>query len=77
MLEEMAKKVADRKVSEIMTREVISVPDDAPLMECANLMVNKNLQRIPVVNNEQKIVGMIYVRDLYYAIVKALLDKEN
>lgn len=77
MLEEMAKKVADKKVSEIMTKEVISVPEDAPLMECADLMVNKNLQRIPVVNNEQKIVGMIYVRDLYYAIVKALLDKEN
>jgi len=75
MLEEMAKKVADKKVEEIMTRDVITVSEDAPLMECADHVVKHNLQRIPVLNREKKVVGIIYVRDIYYAIVRALFDK--
>ncbi len=75
MLEEMAKKVADKKVEEIMTRDVITVSEDAPLMECADHVVKHNLQRIPVLNREKTVVGIIYVRDIYYAIVRALFDK--
>lgn len=77
MLEEMAKKVADKHIGEIMTRKVITVPEDAPLMECADFFVKHNLQRIPVINKEKKIVGMIYIRDIYYAIVKVLFDGEE
>jgi len=76
MLAEMTKKVADKKVEEIMTRDVITVSEDAPLMECADLIVKHNLQRVPVMNKEKKVVGIIYVRDLYNAIVKVLLDEE-
>ncbi|VAX34599.1 hypothetical protein MNBD_NITROSPIRAE03-833 [hydrothermal vent metagenome] len=75
MLEEMAKKVSDKKVEEIMTRNVITVSEDAPLMECADHVVKYNLQRIPVLNREKKVVGIVYVRDIYYAIVRALFDK--
>ncbi|NOZ25010.1 MAG: CBS domain-containing protein [Nitrospirae bacterium] len=77
MLAEMTKKVADRRVREIMIKDVITVPEDAPLMECADFIVKHNLQRVPVVNKERKVVGIIYVRDLYNAIVKVLMnDKE-
>ena len=77
MLVEMAKKVAGKKIEEIMTKDVITVSEDAPLMECADFIVKHNLQRLPVLNKEKKVVGMIYVRDLYYTIVQALLDKEK
>ncbi len=75
MLEEMCKKVEGRKVSEIMTTDVITVDEDAPLMEVADLIVKHNLQRVPVTGKDGKPVGIIYVRDLYYAIVKALLEE--
>jgi predicted transcriptional regulator len=74
MLEEMCKKVENKKVSEIMTKEVLAIPEEAPLMEVADYIVRHNLQRIPVVNKDKKVMGMIYVRDIYYAIVKVLLD---
>ena len=77
MLEETARRIADKKVEEIMLKEVITVPEDAPLMECASIMVNKYLHRIPVVNNEGKVVGIVYVRDLYNAIVEAMFGKEE
>jgi len=77
MLEEMAKRVAGKKVEEIMTRDVITVSEDAPLMECADLVVKHSLQRLPVLNKDKKVIGMIYIRDLYQAIVQALLDKDK
>ncbi len=77
MLAEMTKKVADRKVEEIMMKDVITVSGDAPLMECADLIIKHNLQRVPVLNKEKKVVGIIYVRDLYHAIVKVLLDDKG
>ncbi len=77
MLAEMTKKVADRKVEEIMMKDVITVSGDAPLMECADLIIKHNLQRVPVLNKEKKVVGIIYVRDLYHAIVKVLLDDKE
>ena len=57
-----------------MTKNVITVPEEAPLMEVADFIVKHNLQRVPVVNKEKKVVGIVYVRDLYYAIVKVLFD---
>ncbi len=77
MLEEMCRKVENRQVSEIMTADVITVDEEAPLMEVADLIVKHNLQRVPVTGKDGKPVGVIYVRDLYYAIVKALLEKED
>jgi len=72
MLEEMTKRVANRKVTEIMTKDVKTVTEDSPLMECANFLITQNLQRLPVVNEDKKVVGMIYVRDIYYAMTKVL-----
>ncbi len=74
MLERMCKKVEDKKIGDIMTKNVITVPEEAPLMEVADFIVKHNLQRVPVVNKEKKVVGIVYVRDLYYAIVKVLFD---
>ncbi len=76
MLENMAKRVADKKVNEFMTKNVITVHEEDPLMECADVIVRHNLQRLPVVDKSKNVVGMVYVRDLYYAIVKTLLDTE-
>ena len=75
MLEEMTNKAAEKKVSEVMTEEVITVTENTPVMKCAHLLINHDIQRLPVVNEEKKVVGMIYVRDLYYAITKVLIKE--
>ncbi len=77
MLEKMAKRVEDMKVADVMTKEVITVEEDAPLMEVADTIVKKNLQRVPVIGKDGKPVGIIYVRDLYWALVKALVGEED
>lgn len=72
MLEQRACRVRERKIAEIMSREVITIHADTPLMTCVDLMIKKNLQRLPVVNNENRLIGMVYIRDLYQVIADVL-----
>jgi len=72
MLEEMARKVSGRKVREIMSPEVTTVGESAPLMECVDRMVKGNFKRLPVVDAADKVVGMLYERDIFIAITKAM-----
>jgi len=60
---------APSKISSIMKTLVISLPPTATIKEAAELMLEKNIGRVPVVDKEGKIVGMIDRED----ILKALL----
>lgn len=77
MVEDMAKKAGDRKVSEMMTIKVISVNEDAPLMECVDHMIKNNVKRLPVLGKDGTVVGILYERDVFFAITKAMLNNNN
>jgi len=77
MLEETAKKVAGKKVATIMTKDVTTVKEDAPLMDAVDHLIRRNVKRLPVVDKEGKVVGMLYERDLFFAIVKAMLNERT
>ena len=77
MVESFAKKAVDKKVEELMTRSVITVTEDSTLMECIDHMLKNNVKRVPVLNKENKIVGMLYERDVFYEIAKAMLDENS
>lgn len=50
-------------VSQIMTNEVISVTPETQVDEAARLMAEKQIRRLPVIENNQ-IVGMISLGDI-------------
>ena len=76
MVESLAKNVADKKVEEVMSREVITVKEEDPLMECVDLMIKNNIKRLPVLDKAGRIAGMIYQRDIFFAVVKAMLEDD-
>jgi CBS domain-containing protein len=51
-------------VGEVMTRDVIAVPDTAPLDRVRAILVTQRLKRVPVVNVEGHLVGLISRADL-------------
>jgi CBS domain-containing protein len=75
MLEEMARRVACKKIKDFMSREVVTIDDEASLMACTDLLIKKNLQRLPVVNQEGKAVGIVYIRDVYNVISRIFVDQ--
>ena len=76
MVESLAKSVADKKVETVMTKDVITVKEDDPLMECVDLIIKNTIKRLAVIDKAGKVVGMIYERDVFFAIVKAMLEDD-
>jgi len=76
MVESLAKSVADKKVETVMTKDVITVKEDDPLMECVDLIIKNTIKRLAVIDKAGKVVGMIYERDVFFVIVKAMLDDD-
>ena len=77
MVEDLAKKVKDRKVSEMMTQKVITVNEDSSLMECVDHMIKNNVKRLPVMGKDGKVTGILYERDIFFTITKAMLNENN
>jgi CBS domain-containing protein len=77
MVEALAQKMADRKVRDFITQMVITVKEDAPIMECIDHMLKHNVKRVPVLNEENKVIGMLYERDIFYFITAAMQNNSE
>jgi len=60
--------VADTKVSEVMTRKVITVSLDDLLERAASIMTRRNINRVPVMDGSE-LVGILSRADLVRAMV--------
>jgi CBS domain-containing protein len=58
------KDIANVRVTEIMTRSVRSVKEDAPLSEVMQMMTRAEVRRVPVVNGRDEIVGIVSLGDI-------------
>jgi CBS domain-containing protein len=54
----------DTKVSEIMSDKVLYVTLDRTIDECMALMSEKHFRHLPVMDDQQKVVGIISIGDL-------------
>jgi CBS domain-containing protein len=63
------KSVKDTKVSEIMTRDVITVDCDQSVEECENLMMEKGIRHLPVYEGN-KLMGFLSVRDVLREVIE-------
>jgi CBS domain-containing protein len=77
MLESLAKKAGDSTVKNCMTKDVITVGLDKPLMDCVDHLIKNKITRLPVVDNTGKVVGMLYEQDMFNVIAKAMLDENK
>lgn len=53
-----------QKVSDIMTEEVITVEEEISVEEAMKIMVENRIDRLPVVNREGRLIGLITMSDL-------------
>jgi len=53
-----------QNVSEIMTRDVITVGEDVSVEEAMHIMVENKIDRLPVIDKEGRIIGLITMSDL-------------
>lgn len=58
------------KAGEIMSTSVFTVKRDTSVEEIAHIMAEKNISGVPVVDDENRVVGIITQRDLLYKDVE-------
>jgi len=63
-------KLPSRPVKTAMVTNVVSVPLNSEISECALKMRRARVDQLPVVNSEKQLVGMLYDRD----IIRVLCD---
>ena len=77
MVEDLARNAGSKKVSDMMTIPVVTVNEDSSLMECVDKMIKNNVKRLPVMAKTGEVLGILYERDLFFAITKAMMESRN
>jgi CBS domain-containing protein len=68
------KKILPLKVTDLMTRKIIAVRPDMPILKAASVMAKNNFRRIPVADGG-KLLGIISLGDIHRAIfIKSFSD---
>lgn len=62
--------IAAVQVKDLMSKEVIKVYEDDTFDDVANIMIKKSVNRVPVVDNDNKIKGII----CRYDIIKSMYE---
>ena len=63
-----AKDVSNSKVGDMMTLDVVSIPPEASVWEAASLMHRRGVRRLPVVDADSNVVGVLTRSDLVRAM---------
>ncbi len=58
------------KVHEIMTKNPVTIPDDYTVEEAAQVMMERNISGLPVVDDSGKLVGVITRHDIFMILMK-------
>jgi CBS domain-containing protein len=67
------KPLRDLTAADLMTKDVLSVPEDRTFIELATLFEDRGLIRVPVVRNG-KLVGVVARRDLVFGHLNASIQ---
>ena len=57
-------------IDQIMTKKVVSIGSDASISDAAELMDTHKVKRLPVINDEGKLVGIVTRGDIIGAMVR-------
>lgn len=68
-LDEAYETISEKRVGDIMVREVITVRLDDELMKVLDMMLERNVRRLPVVE-KGRLVGIISRKDIMWGILK-------
>lgn len=64
------KEYLETRVEEVMSTNVKTAREDMPISKVVNIMINNNVNRLPVLNNDGKLTGIITRADIIKTIIK-------
>lgn len=68
--------IAKLKVERVMTINILTIEPEADIIDAAEIMLNKKVSGLPVVDSSGKLAGMITESDIFRMLVKTRLETE-
>lgn len=72
-MEKKVKEIMKMKVKDVMSNQLISIKEDAPLMKAESLMKVKHIARLSVVDAKGNLIGILTKRDIFRTLVGKLV----
>ncbi|MDJ0621523.1 MAG: CBS domain-containing protein [Desulfocapsaceae bacterium] len=69
-------KTKNLHVRDVMTEDVRIIRTNDSILRCADRLLAEQIRRLPVVALDGKVVGVVYLRDVYNAITELLCETE-
>lgn len=63
-----AKELESLTAEQVMTKDPVTVRDNVPLKEAAKILEERHIIRVPVVNKDNKLVGILSRADILHAL---------
>jgi len=63
------KKYLGTKVEDVMTTDIKTVKEDTPVREAANMMIRYNINRLPVVDGDNNVIGIVTRADIVKSMI--------
>ncbi len=76
-MEQNYQEVNNLKVKEIMSSPAITATLETPLLKIGSLMILKKIRRVPIVSEDEKLVGIISQGDIHRAVFHCYLPYEK
>lgn len=73
-----AKKISPSTISvrEVMSTPLICISNDMGIEEATELMIGKNIRRLPVSDNKGQCIGIVTERDIMRGLLKIFAEKK-
>lgn len=69
-------KTRNIRVNQIMTEDVRVIRTTESIMRCADRLMVEHIRRLPVIGLDGRVVGIVYLRDVYNKITELLCEPE-
>jgi acetoin utilization protein AcuB len=69
LMEGKVKSVLTKKVKDVMSKRIIAIHVDEPVLEAESIMKLKDISRLPVVDNKGNLTGIISKADIFKALI--------
>ncbi len=76
MRQDRIKKTKNIRVRDIMTEDVRIIRTDESIMRCADRLLIEQIRRLPVIALDGRVVGVVYLRDVYNTVTELLCEME-
>lgn len=66
--------MASRRAGDVMTQPPVTISEERPLAEAVELMVNRNVKRLPVTDKQGRLSGMVSRLDIFRTVMREAPD---